>query len=264
MSAGSALAGMYMVNNEHQWISGLPWEPIPIHTTPEAKDPILAVKSICPKRDKLIEEQLESKYFTDIVKENAALFKYLSEKTGWNMTNVHFVQTLHTIMYIYQEHNETYIPDWYRVLNQTHIEYLAGVSFSRRTRTLELKKFLTGPFLNLLFNYFDQIITRKEGTPKFLMFAAHDIILVALLCVMDHYDFRPPEFAATLIWEMYKNSTSNAHYLKMYYKKYYWPGLELFTLKECEENCLYSTYRKVLGPLSINSATWESDCYKDL
>lgn len=257
MSAAAHLGGMFRLDEEKEWLSGLPWDPIPIHTEPEEEDNVLAPDPPCPKYDKLFEEQKKSKFYTDLVTENAVLFKYLSEKTGWDIDDVQYIQTLYSTMYIYSEHNENYIPAWYKSLNLTHIQYLAGLSLARHTFTPELKRLVAGPLINLLLSYFDQIAANKD-TPKLLMLSAHDGTLAAILNAMEHFDLIPPEFAATVIWEMYKSV--NGYYINMVYKKSYWPGLESFTLKGCDDNCDYSTYRKILGPLSISKSDWKKEC----
>lgn len=266
MSAAANLAGMYRVDSKHQWVAGLPWEPVPIHNRPEEEDPFLALAAPCARRNALNEEQKQSQYFRDIAKQNSELFKYLSEKTGWDIDDIHYIETLQSVMYVYSQHNTSYIPDWYTSLNSTHIQYLAGLSFARFTFTPELKKLVAGPLINKLLNYFDQIMENKDKTPKFLMLSAHDSTVAAILNAMENYDNHPPEFAATVIWEMYKNSsgTENGYYIKMYYKKYYWPGLQLLSLDGCGEECDYTTYKKIVGSFRINETDWQTQCDQKL
>lgn len=257
MSAAAHLAGMYKVDKENEWLKGLPWDPVPIHTVPKELDPFLAIHAPCAKSEKLIEEQKKSKFFKDIVKENADLFKYLSEKTGWRSVNdVHYIRMLHSIMYTYSEYNDTFIPDWYKNLNHTLINYLAGLDYARSTFTPELKKLVAGPLIDLLMNHFEKVVANKVA-PKLLMLSAHDKTLVTFLHAVELFDFDQPHFATTIIWEVYRRPEGNGHYIKMIYTQ---NGLRTLVLKECEEKCDFFTYRKILGVSRIGRDEWEEEC----
>lgn len=259
MSAAANLAGLYVIDSNNQWTSAMPWSPVPIHTRPGSDDPYLALKAPCPQKKKMQDAVKKSKFFEDVVKENGALFKYLSEKTGWDIKDVHKIQTLRSVMYVYGEHNQSFIPEWYKGLNQSIIQYLAGLSVASNSFTAELKQLLAGPLINRILTYFDEVVITKD-TPKFLMLSAHDSTVAALLNSMNHFDLYPPEFGATVIWEMYKEQKENRLYVKMFYKKYAGGALETIILDGCDQKCDYRIYRKLLESVNIDKQTWEQKC----
>lgn len=257
MSAALYLDGFYKLAKENQWTPGLFWEPVPIHTRPEEEDPVLSQGAPCPKRDKLIEEQKNSETYEKINKDNAELFELLSSKTGWKIDDIEYIEKLYSIMYIYSNYNEDYIPDWYNSLDQDHIKYLAGVSMARRTSTTELKRLVAGPLLDFLFNYFDQVVANKA--PKLLILSAHGDTVASFLNALGYFKLHPPEFTNTVMLEMYKRN-DGTFYVTMTYKSPDFPGLDKFSLDDCDMNCDYKIYKKLLRDVTVGNDTWKKEC----
>lgn len=257
ISAGTFLAGMHILEDEDEWLPGLFWEPIPIHTTPVEKDAVLAQNAPCSRRDKLFEEQKKSEFYTNLTKENAELFEFLSNKTGWKINDIEDVEKVYATMYVHRNYNEKYVPDWYNSLNQTHLKYLAGLSMARKTSTRELKRLVAGPLIEFLFNYYEQIMANNGS--KFLILSAHGHTVAAFLNTVGYFHLNPPEYGVCVMLEMYKRD-DGTFYIAMTYKSYDWPALDPFALKGCHKHCDYKLYRKILGDVAIGGNDWKKEC----
>lgn len=258
LSAECNLAGLYKLKSNDEWLRGLPWDPVPIHTMPEGEDAI-AMLSTCDKYDKLFEEAKKAEEFQKIAKENAELFKFLSEKTGWNVQDIEYVRGLYQIFYLYSKYNRSYIPAWAGQINATKFTELTGIAWARETYTPELKRLKAGPFFEVLFNYFDQVVAGKN-TSKFVMLSSMIKALTAVLNTMDVFDNHPIEFAATIIWELSKNSQGK-DVLNMFYKEYDTPELKPLKLKGCADYaCEYTTVKNLLKYYTVDKETWVKEC----
>lgn len=259
MSAECNLAGIYNLSTSDRWYYNLPWEPVPIHTRPLEDDAVVALEAPCAKYDKLYAEIIISKPFTDLATENDVMFKFLSEKTGWDIQDIDYIRGLYSVFYIYSNYNSSYIPAWAGQVNRTKFTELAGLAWARETYTADLKRLKAGRFFESLFYYFDEVIAGK-AVPKFGMVASSIKALSAVLNTMDLFDLHPIEFAATVIWEL-TTSSNGDNFVKMYYKKDYLPELQPLKLNGCNDySCDYKTVKKLLSPFIIDKDTWIKEC----
>ncbi|KAJ8927548.1 hypothetical protein NQ314_019972 [Rhamnusium bicolor] len=258
MSAYAALAGLYPPKNSQIWNQNLLWQPIPVHTRASEEDEVLTMRKYCNKYEKLYQNTLDSKYFKKIRATYEDFFEYVSKHSGWNLTDFNEIRTLQTVLDIYNSSNASFIPPWTKTLNNNILIYLAGLAHQRYTFTTELKRLLTGPFWANLVTYFDHVVDNSTNTPRFLMLSAHDTTIVSLLNCMGVYDLLPPDFADTLIWELRK-STSGKYYINLFYKK---TNLKpkILTIKNCETDCEFDHFKRILDPITVDSVTWEEEC----
>lgn len=105
MSALSNLAGLYPAPAGEGVNAQLRhWQPIPVHTVPEAWDHVLAAKRPCPAYDYALKKYERSDAFVALVRRFRPLMRYLTEKTGrpvrsltdvLNLNNTLFIETLY-------------------------------------------------------------------------------------------------------------------------------------------------------------------------
>ncbi|CAG9854901.1 unnamed protein product [Phyllotreta striolata] len=257
MSAASNLAGLYFKTNKSTyWEDNLPWDPIPIHTTPEEDDPVLAEGKDCPNFSKLYETTLNSSHFRNIVQNHSGIKSVVEKNTNWTIDSIKFYQNLYTVFYVYQSTNSSYLPPWSRDLDMSELSHLAGISFSSETFTSELQRFRFGPFFHYLHHYFDGIIKGKK--PRFLMLSAHDTTVAGILNTYGAYDYHPPEFAEAIIWELRRRA--DEVFLKIFNKRNPGNAAEI-RLAGCAEECDYERYKKTLEHVAVDPEKWEEDCY---
>lgn len=82
MSAASNLAGLFPPVDDQQWSADIPWQPIPIHTKPEADDFVLAAKKNCARYDYAYDKYIHSAYYQNILNNNRELFHYIEKNAG--------------------------------------------------------------------------------------------------------------------------------------------------------------------------------------
>lgn len=257
MSAECVLAGLYSLKPKDQWLSGLSWDPVPVHTMPEDEDAI-AMLSKCDKYDQLFDEAKKADEFVKINKENADMFKLLSEKTGWDIQDIEYVRALYQIIYLYNNYNHSYIPSWTSELDGAKFAELAGIAWARETYTPEMKRLRAGPFFNVLFQYFDQVIAGKN-TFKFVTMSSMIQVLTAVLNTVDAFDNHPIEFGAAIVWELSNSEGKNL--LNMYYREYDTQDLKPLKLKGCDDYaCEYTTVKNLLKNYIVDKETWVKEC----
>lgn len=258
LSAECNLAGLYRLNSNQEWLYGLPWDPIPVHTRPSEEDAAVALLAPCAKYDKLYEDVKNSSIFSNVAKHNK-LIQFLSRKTGWDIHDIDYVRGLYQIFDIYKNYNSSYIPVWAEEINWNEFSEIAGLAWARETYTSELKRLRTGPFFENLFSHLDQVIAGKEA-PKFLMMASSIKALSAILNTMGVFDNQPVEFAATIIWELSKNSKGE-DILTMYYRKSENQEVKYLKLKGCASYaCEYETVKQLLKNYVVDHDTWIEEC----
>ncbi|KAJ8964492.1 hypothetical protein NQ314_004779 [Rhamnusium bicolor] len=257
MSAASNLAGLYPPTSFQRFNEELNWQPIPIHTLPKKQDAVISMKKKCKKYNKQLEKLDDDKFFKDINTKYADLFEFLSNQTGWTVTDISFINELQSIFYTYRVQNPSYIPAWVDSLDQDVMNYLSGLAAAKETYTEKLAKLRVGPFFHYLIAHFKNIIANDEEEAKFLMLSGHEHTVVSVLNSIGAYDYLTPEFATVIIWEL-KKSEDGAYYINMFYKKE--KGITEITLDGCQFNCEFDTFKKVLKPITLKESDWEDKC----
>ncbi|KAJ8982224.1 hypothetical protein NQ317_013526 [Molorchus minor] len=260
MSAAANLAGLYPPTDSETWNKDLRWHPIPIHTVPKGEDQVLYMETECTKFTRLYNAQYNGSFFEDVNKKYADFYKQVSNLTGWDIDDVHFFAQLQSALYVYSNHNSSYLPDWYDSLDKEKMAYLAGLNYVRYTFTQELKRLGAGPFFDYLTGHFDRMVEDAEAGPKILMLSGHESTVAAALNVMGVFDYKAPEFASSVIWELRKTSLG-VFYVNVFYKKNSSMEVpEKLELEACSFDCFYESYKKGLQPISLNMTVWEAEC----
>lgn len=107
MSALSNLAGLYPPNKNDTWNENIKWQPIPVHTTPELEDNVLASKKNCPAYDYALKKLKKTKEFVALDEKYESLYKYLTLKSGRKIDSLETVQFLYDCLYIETLYNKT-------------------------------------------------------------------------------------------------------------------------------------------------------------
>ncbi|XP_018567452.1 prostatic acid phosphatase-like [Anoplophora glabripennis] len=261
MSAQVNLAGLYPPKGAQVWNENLLWQPIPVHTMPKKEDQILYMERPCPKYKRLYNETYKSDFFTKIDEKYADFYKEVSTLTGWEIDDVHYFAQLQSVLYVYTNHNSTYLPPWSSSMDQDKLNYLAGLNYARYTFTEDLKRLGDGPFFDNLFTKLDKVLDPAQAAPKFLMLSAHESTLSSVLNGMGVFDNRAPEFASCVIWEV-KKDTGGDHYVNLFYKKNSSDALDQLQLDGCDMDCKYESFKKTLSPITLDLKSWDDECVR--
>lgn len=86
-SALSNVAGMYPPNAEEKFLNNMPWQPIPVRSTPAEYDVLLGLAD-CPAYNIEMQSVMESKPMTDLLEEAKPLFAFIAQHSGQNVTGI--------------------------------------------------------------------------------------------------------------------------------------------------------------------------------
>lgn len=100
MSAESNLAGFFPPDGNQVWNTKIMWQPIPIHTVPEALDGVLAAKKQCNKYIYAQKKYQASVEFQALLSKYKPLFQYLAKNCGANINSFDQAQYLYNTLYI--------------------------------------------------------------------------------------------------------------------------------------------------------------------
>nr|CAH7742757.1 unnamed protein product [Callosobruchus chinensis] len=261
MSAYANLAGLYPPQDFQVWNEHINWQPIPVHTIPRNIDNVIMEKRPCPLYDTLLKDIIKSDYFNKINDKHADLYKTLSNWTGIDVKDVKDIKEIRSALYAIRNYNTTYLPEWEKDMDWHLVDHLAGLAYSRYTMTPSMKRLRAGPFFYYLFKHFDHSISSSGDTtaPKMLMISTHDTSLSGFLNSMGVFDGRPPDFAATVLWELRRRQNGN-HFVNLYFKSE--AGLEKLEIKGCEFDCNYEDFKAIMEHVVFSIKNREKECYR--
>lgn len=107
MSALSNLAGLFSPVPEQRWNPNLMWQPIPVHTTPERLDNVLAAKRYCATYENEMKKYLNSDEVKALNLRFRPLYDYLQEKSGKTIDSFETVLNLYNTLFIENLYNMT-------------------------------------------------------------------------------------------------------------------------------------------------------------
>lgn len=265
MTAQCVLAGMFQpsarISTNAPEVLKL-WEPVPVHTKPKDEDPYLAMSSPCPRWDEDYENLKKEAFYTNLLGNHSNLLEYISNNTGWKKLELDNFRYLHKVLNIYNEHYSSYVPSWAQSLGKADlktIQNFAGMAYALQTYTTTLKRLSAGPFINKLLYYIDRFVKRTDPF-KILMLSGHGSTLAAVLNAMGCFDNVPPEFSATVLWEVYRQSCDKVFVRLFYLKSPDTMTLVPLNVKGCNFDCDYLTFKELLGPYDVSDDVWRKEC----
>ncbi|XP_044260895.1 prostatic acid phosphatase-like [Tribolium madens] len=253
MSAEANLAGLYPPKADQVWDPTLPWQPIPVHTTPELEDNLLAMKKYCPKYNSLLTQLFKTEFFLNISRENRDLYAYLSKNSGAQIASLESLEYLYNTLYI-ESLNKFVLPDWTSGVYPEKMAPWARFSFATQCYTEELARLKTGPLFNEIVEHFRNA-TKNDGFRKFLVFSGHDVTIANVLNTMGAFEYHCPPYASTIMFELRRNSS---FYLNIFYKNS--TQVQKIALKGCDFDCDFDDFIRILKPVLITRKQWDLEC----
>nr|CAH7742758.1 unnamed protein product [Callosobruchus chinensis] len=260
MSAYATLAGLYPPQGFQVWNDELAWQPIPVHTIPREIDDVIVEKRTCPKYTTLLNETINSDFYISVNEENAEFYKNMSEWTKLDVKDVEDVKLIKSTLTSMKNYNTSYLPDWEKFVDWNLLEYLTGLMYKRYTSTLTMKRLMSGPFFDYIFDHMDNStsLNQSSSVPKMLMISAHGTSLSIILNSMGVFDGHLPDFAATILWEL-KKMPSGQLFVHMYLKSA--KDLKKLAVRGCTFNCSYEDFKSALRNITVDIDTWKKECY---
>lgn len=259
MSVEANLAGLYPPTSSQIWNKNISWQPIPIHTTPEHEDALLAMKQPCQKYDYLYKKVMDNEFFRNVSRKNHDLYSYLTRYSGDKITSIESLEYLYSTLFIESLFNYT-LPDWAQTVFPDKLFPWAALSFATLTFVPDLARLKTGPLLNEIVEFFKNKTSIKPDTKKILMYSGHDVTIGNVLNSLNIFSYHCPPYASTILFELRQKNGTN--YVNIFYKNGTEP--QRMTLPGCEFDCNLDQFIKILSPLTLSLNQWQKECNLNL
>jgi len=260
MSAQSNLAGLFPPKGYLKWNPHLDWQPIPVHTMPLKYDSLLSSHADCPRFEQLQEELKQSQWMMNLYNDNKDLFQYISNNTGWNITDIRKLDYVYDTLLCETVHNMS-LPEWTgKVFPHGKFQELRDLSFIMDTYTHELKRLKGGPFIKELVSHLEDFVNGDLDPPerKLFMYSAHDTTISTVLNSLDVFDPVAPSYAALVMFEFFEENSQ--YFVQILYRNDSTRDPYVLTLKGCDSKCSFSKFKDLTS--SIIPSNWDAECGK--
>ncbi|XP_072380483.1 lysosomal acid phosphatase-like isoform X1 [Diabrotica undecimpunctata] len=266
MSAYANLAGLYPPKGYQLWNEHISWQPIPVHIAPFLS---LIENLGCPKFFSML-QKVKQTVFPIYEEKHSEILQYIANKTGWPKVSIEMVDELMDLLFTYEEHDLTFVPDWSKAMDHNITKHLSAIVYEIQTHTVPLARLKIGTFYDYLFNFFNKFVdptslnvgigsdpTALNQKSKFVLVMAHESTLSAILNTIGAYNMKHIEYADTVLWEL-KKRKDGVHYLNVLFKT----KSELSPVKilKCDYNCNLEQAKKSLADVTITKQLWHKEC----
>ncbi|XP_063242922.1 testicular acid phosphatase homolog [Bacillus rossius redtenbacheri] len=263
MSAQVLLAGLYPPTGHQVWNDELPWQPIPVHSTPRALDKLIVMKKPCPRYEWEKTKAYQTREIKQIDEENADLYSYLTQNTGKNISTILDVELLFNTLEI-EEKNGLALPEWTKSVYPDRMKTLAAKSLAIFTHTPEMKKLYGGPLVKLITQQLSSkrstALATAAGAPgrKLFLYSAHDVTLVSAWRTLGFAELLKPDYGAALMFEMHIVESKRFE-VKLFYLNNTWlQRPRQLEVPNCGKPCSLDKFVDLMTPVLPDD--WETEC----
>lgn len=187
----------------------IPWQPVPIRSTPRDQDYLLAQKKPCQKYDEMLKNLYENPPpdVVEMMKQNQELFKMLTRSTGAknNISTITDVELLYNTLLVEQD-AQLPLPDWTEKVFPDKMLPMAKRSLALFTETQFMKRIKGGIFVTEVVENMTKKRTNLLNPNRSLfVYSAHDVTLVNVMRALGVIGetSEKPSYAAALVFEMH-------------------------------------------------------------
>ena len=202
---------------------GKMWQSIPIETfMPKVDDILLVPDKECPTADHEYNQMMQSEEVKQILKEYETYLKVnVTPFYGIEITNFRLGSRLHDTLMIEKERNYRW-PNW---TNQDEVlktmKLFRDYDFIIPHKSPIVNKIRAGRLIYQLIENMNKSLS-NDSSPndiKLYVYSTHDSIVSYLLNAMNIFDFKAPDYAATLLIELHSTQIKNSsvNFIKMFY-----------------------------------------------
>ncbi|KAL1115881.1 hypothetical protein AAG570_006170 [Ranatra chinensis] len=262
MSAQCNLAGFFPPLGGQRWDEMVDWQPIPVHTTPEKEDGLLAMKAPCKKYEEEYKKAKQSDFMVALDNKYKDLYSYLTEKTGRLVQSVIDVEYHFSTLHIESLFNFT-LPEWTKKVYPEPMRTASAISFAVPTLNTQLKRLKSGPLLKEMVEHMKSKAgmapaLEKTDNKKMWVYSAHDTTVSNFLNTLGVFNMLNPPYAATVMVELRRSSSDNGYYVNVLYKNTT-DVAYLMTLPKCGQVCpleqFIDNYKDVIPD------DWSAECH---
>lgn len=215
MSAYSNLAGLFPPAGVQVWNENIAWQPIPVHTRPEAIDYIVDTFAYCPKYTLLSDAVAHSPPVQQLNAENADLFAFVSNQTGYNVTDIYSLSDVEEALLCDKSHNLS-VPSWVDPIWDQMVQ-LQAMKFYYEYAIPPLTRLTGGPLLGHMIGNMNLKTSGQIEKRKAFVYSSHDTSVVAFLSALGVWDVISPPYACAVFVELQKLS-DGTHGVQVFYR----------------------------------------------
>ncbi|XP_037094239.1 testicular acid phosphatase homolog [Pollicipes pollicipes] len=250
MSAQVNLAGLYPPQGADVWDAQLAWQPIPVHTRPVQTDFKLKSYDCCAAYQRERERVFDSPEMAALVARNAALFAYLGEHSGKDVTDLEKLSYLYDTLWIEAHHNLT-TPDWALApppgatapAFPDLMKPLNDIEFGVFGATPLLRRLGGGPLLKEML---ENMQARVDGTlqppsRRMFVYSAHDVNVACVLTTLQVYNGLAPPLSSCLLVELHSDPDAGP-LVQLFYRNDSSTEPHQLQLPGCDVSCPWSEF----------------------
>ncbi|XP_054722714.1 lysosomal acid phosphatase-like isoform X3 [Uloborus diversus] len=230
LSALCLASAMYEPTEEWEFLPNFRWQPIPVQFIAHGKDPYLGKVFDCPAAQREVEKMHESPEGKKFLNENKKTYNFL-------------------------------IPDWAEK-HWEELRYVNDMSYYLSGRTKKYQTLRAGPLLGMIRDKFESTV---NGTllKKVSLYSGHSKNMVAVLSALDVFNMKEPPFAATVIFELYREPGGHSHSVRLLFLNSTTPEAEdqtpnVLNIPKCGEFCPFESFSTIVK--SFTPENWEKQC----
>ncbi|KAM9545963.1 lysosomal acid phosphatase-like isoform 1-T1 [Salvelinus alpinus] len=261
MSAEANLAGLYPPNGSQVFNPTLEWQPIPVHTVPQAEERLLSFPIPgCPRYKILMNETERSEKYLNVTFLYKDLITMIQERTGLKNTNIETVWSVYDTLFCEARHNMT-APDWVTPNIMDDLRKLKDFGFEIMFEVYkhQEKSRLQGGVLlgSIVNNISESALPDSNRRLKMMMLSAHDTTIVALQSSLSVFNGKQPPYASCHIFELYQED-NGSFTVAMFYRNDTRRAPYQLAVPSCDLFCPLEDFVRLTKP-SIPE-DWDKEC----
>ncbi|XP_049781921.1 prostatic acid phosphatase-like [Schistocerca cancellata] len=257
MSAETVLAALYPPEGRQRWRQNLGWQPIPVHTTPEREDELLAGKKTCLRYQDEWQKVMNSEHMKKYNEKYKELYSYLTNHSGREVKNVDDVLYLYDTLHVETLKNLS-IPEWTKAVFPTKMAPPAKFAFKLPTLTKEMKRLKGGPFVKeVITHMLLKVNSSLVPDRKIFMYSAHDDTLSAILNTLHIYNDMMPPYSSAVVLELRVNAQQE-YEVAIFYKNTTDENPFVLTIPGCTAACPLANFIDLTK--NVVPEDWKEEC----
>ncbi|KAL0112370.1 hypothetical protein PUN28_012004 [Cardiocondyla obscurior] len=257
MSAQALFAGLFVPRFEDEFVPGLTWTPVPVHSIPRNLDKLITVKAPCPR----LENALKQAYAEEAERSGAKMadyYKELANYTGQNISTITDVEFLYNTLEIEEQHG-LQLPEWTRKFYNNEMREIAARSLAIFTDGVIQKRLRGGPLLKEILKNMEESRSNSKAKRSYF-YSAHDITIVNVLRAMGFTnELFKPDYGATLILELhFANNAVDQEVKVLYLNNTQTENAYSLKIPNCANPCLLQNLKQAWHEVIPND--WDAEC----
>ncbi|XP_012263524.2 venom acid phosphatase Acph-1-like [Athalia rosae] len=258
MSLQLVLAGLFPPGDIQTWHTEIPWHPIPIHYVPTELDIVMKASS-CPQYKDTVAQILQLPEVKAKIAVYEPLFKFLTLKTGLNITTLKEVYEIYNLVVAQQAMNLT-LSEWTTDSVVKKMSEVTVLYYAIRSYTTQAKRLNGGPMVRQFIENMrlESADRAREKSRKIYLYSAHEVTISSYLQALGITEQKIPFYGTAIMIERLEDTEG-----KIYVRMILWTGVteQLVTLRlpGCEDICPIERYLQLTRELIPSDE--EMDCH---